>query len=376
MNMHIGSCKKRNKGVTLKAKQAGLEKKKARLLRKAAADAGVNPDADVDSQVRDMERKLAALKAAQKSAENAIKIDPNNTKTSTRTGKKIDLMAEIERAANTIGAADGADDDGRIPCSCCGRKFTAARICLHEDICLKSDEMFQKNKKKFKVKWGEDLRLAGTEFLKYKGRRAPDPVDKGKDWRIEANKLHQVVKEGRNVVRFQRAGVPLSELPSAGQDMELRVGHSIMTNDGRRGVVKFVGDVWGLPGDEYGAVRTFVGVEFNRPTGQNDGSIDGKRYFDGRPDHCSFMRPAKILIVKTASGNDLTTNVRRKKKGYQKNKAPASETMTAFQKKQKNAVKKQVSSVLDVVFVCVLQCCTHLCSFFLLPSFSSLLFSS
>jgi dynactin complex subunit len=121
----------------------------------------------------------------------------------------------------------------------------------------------------------------------------------------------------------------------AGQDMELRVGHAIMTNDGRRGTVKFVGDVWELPGDEYGAVRTFVGVEFNRPTGQNDGSIDGKRYFDGRPDHCSFMRPAKILIVKTASGQDLSTNVRRKKRGYQKNKAPARETMTEFQKQKK-----------------------------------------
>jgi hypothetical protein len=53
------------------------------------------------------------------------------------------------------------------------------------------------------------------------------------------------------------------------------------------------------------------------------------------------MRPAKLLIVKTASGNDLTTNVRRKKNGYQKRKPPASETMTEFQKKQKNAVKKQ-----------------------------------
>jgi hypothetical protein len=262
-------------------------------------------------------------------------------KESGRAGKKIDLMAEIEKAANTIECADGADDDGRIPCSCCGRKFTAARICLHEDICLRAEEKRIKNKKKHKVKLGEDLRLKDTEFLKYKNRRAPEPEVKGKDWRIEARKLHQVVKEGRNVVRFQRAGVPLSELPQAGQDMELRVGHAVMTNDGRRGTVKFVGDVWGLPGDEHGAVRTFIGVEFNRPTGQNDGSIDGKRYFDGRPGHCSFMRPAKLLIVKTASGNDLTTNVRRKKNGYQKRKPPASETMTEFQKKQKNAVKKQ-----------------------------------
>ena len=57
MNMHIGTCKKRNKGVTLKAKQAGLEKKKQRLLRKAMADAGCDGDTDVDAQVRAMERR-------------------------------------------------------------------------------------------------------------------------------------------------------------------------------------------------------------------------------------------------------------------------------------------------------------------------------
>ena len=119
---------------------------------------------------------------------------------------------------------------------------------------------------------------------------------------LEAMKLHQVVKEGRNVVRFQRAGVPLSELPAAGQDMELRVGNAVMTNDGRRGVVKFVGDVLELPGDEMGAVRTFIGVEFNRASGQGDGSVDGVRYFDGRPGHCSFMRPAKLLRVHSEHG--------------------------------------------------------------------------
>jgi hypothetical protein len=296
MNMHVGTCKKRNKGVTLKEKEKRLQKKKQKILEQAAKDAGVDPDMDVDQQVRAMERKLAALKAAQKSAENAINIDPNNMKESGRAGKKIDLMAEIEKAANTIECADGADDDGRIPCSCCGRKFTAARICLHEDICLNAEEKRIKNKKKHKVKLGEDLRLKDTEFLKYKNRRAPEPEVKGKDWRIEATKLHQVVKEGRNVVRFQRAGVPLSELPQAGQDMELRVGHAVMTNDGRRGTVKFVGDVWGLPGDEHGAVRTFIGVEFNRPTGQND----GKKRKKGRIFHffkCWFQHMLTHIFI-------------------------------------------------------------------------------
>ena len=253
LNMHLGPCKKRHKNVSMKQKQAKLEKRKAKLLRQAAADAGVNPDADIDSQVRAMERKLAALKGAQQSAETVLANDPNNMTKDGRSGQKIDLMAEIERAANNIDQPDGAGSDGRIPCSSCGRKFTAARICLHEDICLQAQEEHTKNKKKYKIKYGEEMRLKDTEFLQYKNKRAPDPVDKGKKWREEAFKLHQVVKEGRNVVRFQRAGVPLSELPSAGQGLELRIGLNIMTNDGRRGIVKFVGDVMELPGDEHGA---------------------------------------------------------------------------------------------------------------------------
>ena len=53
------------------------------------------------------------------------------------------------------------------------------------------------------------------------------------------------------------------------------------------------------------------------------------------------MRPAKVLIVKTADGKDLQTNFRRKKRGYQKNRPPASETMTTFQKANRNKAKKQ-----------------------------------
>ena len=305
MNTHIGSCKKRNKGKTLKQRQAMLQRKQQKLLSRAADAAGVDPEGDVDAQVRAMERKLAALKAAQQSAAAVIKNDPNGPgggPGGNRAGKKIDLLAEIEKAANTISNPD-AGDDGRIPCSCCGRKFAAARICLHEDICLRSHERTAKNKKKHKVKTGEQLRLKGTEFEKYKDKRVEPVITNKKDWREEANKLHQVVKEGRNVVRFQRAGVPLSELPAAGQDMELHVGNAVMTNDGRRGVVKFVGDVLELPGDDMGAVRTFIGVEFNRASGQGDGSVDGVQYFDGRSGHCSFMRPAKLLRVHSEHGD-------------------------------------------------------------------------
>ena len=56
------------------------------------------------------------------------------------------------------------------------------------------------------------------------------------------------------------------------------------------------------------------------------------------------MRPAKVLIVKTADGKDLQTNFRRKKRGYQKNRPPASETMTTFQKANRNKAKKQKKS--------------------------------
>ena len=307
MSTHEPPCKKRNKGKTLEQRQKAAEKKRLKRLKEQGVAEG-----DVDDEIAAMERKLAALKAAKaggkKVPDTSSLIPPNPNvegPSDTRTGKKIDLEAEIQKAA--MDKAPGSEDDGRIPCSCCGRKFNPDRIVTHEDICLRSKEKRMAQKKKIKPKTGEDLRLKDTEFAKYRNKRAPD-VEKKSRWRQEAVKLMNIVQAGRNVVRFQRAGVPLSELPPSGEDIAsgYSVGDPVMTNDGRRGEVMWVGEIPELPGDEEGQIRTFIGVEFNNKVGQHDGTCkaSGKRLFNGRNGHCSFFyRPSccvsKVLLVQT-----------------------------------------------------------------------------
>ena len=219
-NNYEPPCKKRNNGKTLEQGKR-LQRKRLKRLKEQGVAEG-----DVDDEIAAMERKLAALKAAKaggkKVPDTSSLIPPNPNvegPSDTRTGKKIDLEAEIQKAA--MDKAPGSEDDGRIPCSCCGRKFNPDRIVTHEDICLRSKEKRMAQKKKIKPKTGEDLRLKNTEFAKYRNKRAPD-VEKVR-WREEAVNLMNIVQAGRNVVRFQRAGVPLSELPPSGKTSHLDI---------------------------------------------------------------------------------------------------------------------------------------------------------
>ena len=171
--------------------------------------------------------------------------------------------------------------------------------------------------------------MKDTEFAKFRNKRAPDPPKKSR-WRDDAKALMNIVQAGRNVVRFQRAGVPLSELPPSGEEIGngYEVGDPIMTNDGRRGCVKWVGELADLPGDDQGQIRTFIGVEFNNAVGQHDGTLKatGERIFHGKSGHCSFFLPPKLLRVKSSSGSDMKTNFSRKKNGFHSKKPPAKDT--------------------------------------------------
>ncbi|RCI16372.1 hypothetical protein L249_2452, partial [Ophiocordyceps polyrhachis-furcata BCC 54312] len=63
-------------------------------------------------------------------------------------------------------------------------------------------------------------------------------------------------------------------------------------DDGRRGVVRYVGDVAEIPAGR----GTWVGVELDEPVGKNDGSIGRSRYW-GQPSelkHGVFVRPDRV----------------------------------------------------------------------------------
>ena len=62
-------------------------------------------------------------------------------------------------------------------------------------------------------------------------------------------------------------------------------------SDHRRGAVRFVGDIPEIPG-----VGAWIGVQLDEPTGKNDGSVKGTRYFDCASSCGVFVRPERVEV--------------------------------------------------------------------------------
>ncbi|EGP89838.1 unnamed protein product [Zymoseptoria tritici ST99CH_1A5] len=62
-------------------------------------------------------------------------------------------------------------------------------------------------------------------------------------------------------------------------------------NDHRRGTVQYIGDVPEIPG-----VGAWIGIALDEPTGKNDGSVDGKRYFECDPKFGVFVRAERVEV--------------------------------------------------------------------------------
>lgn len=67
----------------------------------------------------------------------------------------------------------------------------------------------------------------------------------------------------------------------------LKLGQKVELNDGRTGIIRFLGN-------GSFAVGNWVGVELDSNSGKNDGSVQGERYFDCEPGHGMFLRSSGI----------------------------------------------------------------------------------
>lgn len=86
--------------------------------------------------------------------------------------------------------------------------------------------------------------------------------------------------------------------------IEITIGKRVLMNDKRIGIVRFIGETQFASG-------VFVGIELEKKLGKNDGSVNGIRYFDCRPQYGIFTtisRIAKVLRDKKQTDMDSDDN--------------------------------------------------------------------
>lgn len=70
----------------------------------------------------------------------------------------------------------------------------------------------------------------------------------------------------------------------------LEIGYLVELADGRRGIVKFIGQPHFAAGD-------WIGVELEDDSGKNDGSVQGERYFECAMGKGMFLRPSVVTVL-------------------------------------------------------------------------------
>ena len=85
------------------------------------------------------------------------------------------------------------------------------------------------------------------------------------------------------------------------------VGDTVETTNGRIGIVRYIGNIHIKKG-------IWIGIEFNEPSGNHDGKINGKRYFKTPPNHATFVKFKKINKVIKSVNNDKKRELSKKQK--------------------------------------------------------------
>lgn len=88
----------------------------------------------------------------------------------------------------------------------------------------------------------------------------------------------------------QKVNVSYREVEERGIEQGVRC-RLIPETDHRRGTVQYIGDVPEIPG-----VGAWVGVALDEPTGKNDGSAKGQKYFECQPNFGVFVRAERIEV--------------------------------------------------------------------------------
>jgi len=118
-----------------------------------------------------------------------------------------------------------------------------------------------------------------------------------RDNTVRAKKREEAAQRAKERAAMIAAGVPTPQekpaRPETSRDVEAKFpmdGRCEVAPGGRRGSVAYIGKVKGLQG-------TWIGIRLDEPLGANDGTKDGKPYFDcPGPKYGCFARPENVEV--------------------------------------------------------------------------------
>lgn len=82
---------------------------------------------------------------------------------------------------------------------------------------------------------------------------------------------------------------------------EIQTGARVIVNGENLGTVRYAGVTSFQTGK-------WVGVELDEPIGKNNGVVQGKRYFECKPNHGVFVRPMHVKVVSSSSKSSIEVN--------------------------------------------------------------------
>ena len=105
-------------------------------------------------------------------------------------------------------------------------------------------------------------------------------------------KAHQLGRFDPNApsIEQQKINASYREVEERHIELDARC-RMLPDSDHRRGAVRYIGDIPEIPG-----VGAWIGGELDEPTGKNDGSVKGKRYFDCKDNCGAFVRSERVEV--------------------------------------------------------------------------------